>query len=105
MKLLLLEDNKKLNATITKRLKIKGYKVESCFDGSQAFFFNVTAVEKAKREMDQMASFKQIMLNITTEYINAPMSKIDNVINTSLREIINICLVRSIYILRLPVQF
>ena len=36
MNILLLEDNKKLNATITKRLKIKGYKVESCFDGSQA---------------------------------------------------------------------
>ena len=57
------------------------------FFGSQAFFFNVTDVEKAKREMDQMASFKEIMLNITTEYINAPISEIDNVINTSLFEI------------------
>lgn len=36
MNILLLEDNKKLNETITKRLKIKGYKVESCFDGAQA---------------------------------------------------------------------
>jgi len=36
MNILLLEDNKKLNATITKRLKIKGYKVESCIDGAQA---------------------------------------------------------------------
>ena len=36
MKILLLEDNKKLNSTITKRLKLKGYKVESCIDGADA---------------------------------------------------------------------
>ena len=36
MNILLLEDNKKLNDTITKRLKIKGYKVESCVDGADA---------------------------------------------------------------------
>ena len=36
MKILLLEDNKKLNETITKRLKIKGYKVQSCLDGAEA---------------------------------------------------------------------
>ena len=36
MKILLLEDNKKLNDTITKRLKLKGYKVESCLDGADA---------------------------------------------------------------------
>ncbi|MGB1227190.1 MAG: response regulator transcription factor [Poseidonibacter sp.] len=36
MKILLLEDNKKLNQTISKRLKLKGYKVESCIDGAEA---------------------------------------------------------------------
>ncbi|MAD41513.1 MAG: DNA-binding response regulator [Arcobacter sp.] len=36
MKILLLEDNKKLNDTITKRLTIKGYKVVSCTDGADA---------------------------------------------------------------------
>jgi len=36
MKILLLEDNKKLNETITKRLKLKGYTVEACLDGLQA---------------------------------------------------------------------
>lgn len=36
MKLLLLEDNQKLNETITKRLKLKGYEVISCLDGSVA---------------------------------------------------------------------
>lgn len=36
MKILLLEDNKKLNQTISKRLKLKGYKVESCIDGADA---------------------------------------------------------------------
>jgi len=34
MKILLLEDNKKLNDTITKRLKLKGYKVQSFTDGA-----------------------------------------------------------------------
>lgn len=37
MKLLLLEDNKKLNETITKRLKLKGYKVDSFMDGAKAY--------------------------------------------------------------------
>lgn len=36
MKILLLEDNKKLNDTITKRLKLKGYSVVSCIDGAEA---------------------------------------------------------------------
>ena len=36
MNILLLEDNKKLNDTITKRLEMKGYKVENCYDGIQA---------------------------------------------------------------------
>lgn len=36
MKILLLEDNKKLNETISKRLKIKGYKVQSFADGAEA---------------------------------------------------------------------
>jgi DNA-binding response OmpR family regulator len=36
MNILLLEDNKKLNATITKRLELKGYKIEACHDGAQA---------------------------------------------------------------------
>ena len=60
---------------------------DGVFSGSQAFFFNVTEVLKAKIQIDQMASFKEIMLNITTEYINAPISEIDNVINASLLEI------------------
>lgn len=37
MKILLLEDNKKLNQTITKRLKLKDYKVDSFYDGQEAF--------------------------------------------------------------------
>ena len=37
MKILLLEDNKKLNETITKRLGIKGYSVLSIIDGAEAF--------------------------------------------------------------------
>ena len=36
MKILLLEDNKKLNETITKRLKLKGYNVLSFTDGALA---------------------------------------------------------------------
>ena len=37
MKILLLEDNKKLNETITKRLKLKGYDVSSLIDGAEAY--------------------------------------------------------------------
>ena len=37
MKILLLEKNKKLNETITKRLGIKGYSVLSIIDGAEAF--------------------------------------------------------------------
>ena len=36
MKILLLEDNKKLNSTIKKRLEIKGYKVFNYIDGKNA---------------------------------------------------------------------
>lgn len=36
MKILLLEDNKKLNSTIKKRLELKGYKVFSFIDGQEA---------------------------------------------------------------------
>jgi len=36
MNILLLEDNKKLNDAISKRLKLKGYRVESCLDGAVA---------------------------------------------------------------------
>ncbi len=37
MKILLLEDNKKLNETITKRLKLKNYNVVSFTDGADAY--------------------------------------------------------------------
>lgn len=37
MKILLLEDNKKLNETITKRLKLKNYNVVSFIDGADAY--------------------------------------------------------------------
>lgn len=37
MKLLLLEDNEKLNRTITKRLKIKDYNVDSFINGEEAY--------------------------------------------------------------------
>lgn len=36
MKILLLEDNKKLNSTIKKRLELKGYKVYNYIDGQEA---------------------------------------------------------------------
>lgn len=36
MKILLLEDNKKLNETIQKRLSLKNYKVDACLDGAEA---------------------------------------------------------------------
>jgi len=36
MKILLLEDNEKLNQTISKRLKLKGYRVDAFIDGQEA---------------------------------------------------------------------
>ncbi|MFA7090310.1 MAG: response regulator transcription factor [Arcobacteraceae bacterium] len=41
MKILLLEDNVKLNQTITKRLELKGYKVDAFIDGLEAYH-NIT---------------------------------------------------------------
>lgn len=37
MKILVLEDNQRLNATIVKRLEAKGYKVDSFIDGKEAY--------------------------------------------------------------------
>ena len=37
MKILLLEDNKRLNETIVKRLKAKGFEVDSFMDGQEAY--------------------------------------------------------------------
>ncbi len=37
MKILLLEDNKRLNETIKKRLEAKGYEVDSFLDGREAY--------------------------------------------------------------------
>tara|TARA_B100001287_G_C22686102_1_gene533741 strand:- start:538 stop:4086 length:3549 start_codon:yes stop_codon:yes gene_type:complete len=75
------------NSEITLKGRARPILKDGNYSGSQAFFFNITEVLRTKREMDQMTSFKEIMLNITTEYINAPISEIDNVINASLLEI------------------
>ena len=77
----------KENAEIALKGRARPILKDGNYSGSQAFFFNITEVQRAKRERDQMTSFKQIMLNITTEYINAPISQIDDVINTSLLEV------------------
>ena len=37
MRLLVVEDEKKLNELITKKLKKEYYGVDSCFDGEEAF--------------------------------------------------------------------
>ncbi len=37
MKILVLEDNQRLNATIVKRLEAKGYEIESFMDGKDAY--------------------------------------------------------------------
>lgn len=77
----------KENVEITLKGRARPILKDGKYSGSQAFFFNITEVLRTKREIDQMTRFKEIMLNITTEYINAPISEIDNVINASLLEI------------------
>ncbi|NQY52274.1 MAG: response regulator transcription factor, partial [Campylobacteraceae bacterium] len=37
MKILLLEDNVKLNSTIKKRLELKDYQIDSFIDGQEAY--------------------------------------------------------------------
>ena len=57
------------------------------FSGSQAFLFNVTSVLKAEREIERMSKIQNLLMQVSTEYINAPVSDINRLINQSLSDI------------------
>jgi len=61
--------------------------VEGEYIGSEAFLFNVTSVLKAERDIVNMSKFQNLLMQISTEYINAPISEINNLINQSLEDI------------------
>lgn len=57
------------------------------FCGSEAYLFNVTSVLKTERDLENMSEFQNLLMQISTEYINAPISEINNLINQSLSDI------------------
>ncbi len=57
------------------------------FCGSEAYLFNITSVLKAERDIVKMSEFQNLLMQISTEYINAPISEINNLINQSLSDI------------------
>lgn len=61
--------------------------IEGEFVGSEAYLFNVTSVLKAQEELDQMSKLQSLLMQISNEYINAPVSEINQLINKSLAEI------------------
>ncbi len=57
------------------------------FVGSEAYLFNVTSVLKAEHELEKMSQFQHLLMQISTEYINAPVSEINKLIDKSLADI------------------
>lgn len=72
-------------------LNIKGRSkpilINGKYCGSEAYLFNVTSVLKAERDIINMSEFQNLLMQISTEYINAPISKINELINQSLEDI------------------
>jgi len=61
--------------------------IDGEYKGSEAFLFNVTSTLKAERDLEKMSEFQKLLMQISTEYINAPISEINNLINQSLADI------------------
>ena len=70
------------------------------FVGSEAYLFNVTSVLKAERDLGKMSDFQNLLMQISTEYINAPVSKINQLINQSLAEIADFSSADRAYVFR-----
>ena len=65
MKILLLEDNQKLNETITKRLKMKNYTVISFTDGAEIKIEKLCQIKNDKIYFDENSYFDFISATIT----------------------------------------
>jgi len=70
------------------------------FVGSEAYLFNVTSVLKAEGDLGKMSDFQNLLMQISTEYINAPVSKINHLINQSLAEIADFSSADRAYVFR-----
>lgn len=61
--------------------------IDGIFKGSEAYLFNVTSTLKAERDLEKMSEFQKLLMQVSTKYINAPISEINNLINQSLADI------------------
>ena len=57
------------------------------FCGTEAYLFNITSVLKSENELKNMSEFQHLLMEISTKYINAPISEINELINQSLADI------------------
>ena len=69
------------------------------FVGSEAYLFNVTSMLQAERDLGKMSDFQNLLMQISTEYINAPVSEINKLINQSLAEIADFSSADRAYVL------
>jgi len=74
--------------------------VDGKFAGSEAFLFNVTSVLKTERKLVKMSEFQNLLMQISTEYINAPISEINNLINQSLSDMAGFSSADRAYVFR-----
>lgn len=74
--------------------------VDGEFAGSEAYLFNVTSVLKAERDLEKMSEFQNLLMQISTQYINAPVSEINQLINQSLAEIADFSSADRAYVFR-----
>lgn len=57
--------------------------------GSQAYLHNVTQIIEAQKTIKQKSLLQELMMRISTEYINLPVDQLDQTILDSLRDIAN----------------
>jgi len=74
--------------------------IDGEFAGSEAYLFNVTNRLKTQKELDQMSKLQNLLMKLSTEYINAPVTEIDRLINESLAEIAEFSSADRAYVFR-----
>lgn len=75
MRILLAEDDKNLNNTLTERLQTKGFTVDSCFDGEDALYYanlNIYDVILLDRMLPSMDG-TEILTKLRDNHINVPI--------------------------------
>lgn len=75
MRILLAEDDKNLNNTLTRRLQAKGFTVDSCFDGEDALYYanlNIYDVLLLDRMLPSMEG-TEILIKLRDNHVNVPI--------------------------------